>query len=125
MLVEITSLYNMEVFTHKGLYLGRIYDVMVDINKSAVYELILSETNPNIVDESRSIGIPYRWVGSIKEIVVLKYFPGKIHVKGKPARYRRKRRKLRVVKRKKPEHGISRIPWDPGRQRRTGEQIQT
>ena len=125
MLVEITLLYNMEVFTHKGLYLGRIYDVMIDINKSGVYELILSETNPNIVDDSRSIGIPYRWVASVKEIVVLKYFPGKVHVKAKPSRYRRKRRKLRVVKRKGPEHGISRIPWDPGRHRRTGERIQT
>lgn len=126
MLAEITSLYEMEVYTHKGLYLGRIFDIIVDTNRSAVYELILSETNPNIVDDSRSIGIPYRWVQTVSEIVVLKYFPGKIHVKVKPARYRRKRRKLRVVKRKGPKHGVSRLPWDARNPpQRSDQQFQT
>ena len=111
MLIEVTSLYNQEVYTPKGIYLGRVYEVYLDTAKSAIYELILEETNPSIVDESRSIGIPYRWVQTIKEIIVLRYFPGKIHVKPKPARYRKKRRKLRVIKRRRREHGVSREPW--------------
>jgi sporulation protein YlmC with PRC-barrel domain len=114
MLTEVTSLYNMEVYTPKGLYLGRIYEVMIDTNKNAIYDLILAETNPTMVDDSREIGVPYRWVQTVKEIVVLRYFPGKIHVKAKLARYRRKRRKLRVIKRSGPEHGVSRLPWDSG-----------
>jgi sporulation protein YlmC with PRC-barrel domain len=117
MQIEITSLYNLEVYTQKGLYLGRISEILVDMNKYAVYELILSETNPNIVEESRSIGIPYRWIKSISEIVVLKYFPGKIHIKGKLQRYRQKRRKLRVLK-KRGAHGISRMPWSAPRSSR-------
>jgi sporulation protein YlmC with PRC-barrel domain len=117
MQIEITSLYDLEVYTQKGLYLGRVSEILVDIKKSAVYELILSETNPNIVEDSRSIGIPYRWIKSISEIVVLKYFPGKIHIKAKLQRYRKKRRKLRVIKRRWGEHGTSRIPWE-GRHKR-------
>ncbi len=112
MLVEITSLYNLEVYTQKGLYLGRVYEVMVDVNRNSIYELILGETNPTIVDDSRTIGIPFRWVQTISEIVVLRYFPGKVHVKIKPSRFRKKRRKLRVIKRGKGSHGISRLPWD-------------
>ena len=115
MLVEVTSLYELEVYTPKGLYLGRVYEVIIDVNKNAIYELILGETNPAIVDDSRSIGIPYRWIQKVSEIVVLRYFPGKIHVKPKPARLRHKRRKLRVVKRTKTEHGVSRLPWNSGR----------
>ncbi|WP_455392938.1 PRC-barrel domain-containing protein [[Eubacterium] cellulosolvens] len=123
MLDEITSLYEKEVYTHKGLYLGRVYEIMVDVKNYSVYELILSDTNPSIVENSRSIGVPYRWVSTVSEIVVLKYFPGKIHVKPKPSRFRRKRRKLRVIKRKRTDHGISRMPWDSrAGPRRTGEQ---
>ena len=84
---------------------------LVDIKKSAIYELILEETNPSIIDDSRSIGIPYRWVQTVKEIIVLRYFPGKIHVKQKPARYRKKRRKLRVIKQHWGDHGTSRKAW--------------
>lgn len=111
MLIEATSLYNQEVYTPKGIYLGRVYEVLVDIKKSAIYELILEETNPSIIDDSRSIGIPYRWVQTVKEIIVLRYFPGKIHVKQKPARYRKKRRKLRVIKQHWGDHGTSRKAW--------------
>ena len=112
MLIEITSLYNLEVYTQKGLYLGRVDEVLVDVNKNMIYELILGETNPTIVDESRTIGIPFRWVQTISEIVVLKYFPGKIHLKAKPARFRRKRRKLRVIKHRWGSHGASRLAWE-------------
>ena len=124
MLVEITSLYNLEVYTQKGLYLGRVYEVMVDVNRNSIYELILGETNPTIVDDSRTIGIPFRWVQTISEIVVLRYFPGKVHVKIKPSRFRKKRRKLRVIKRSRGSHGISRLPWDargPSKGRREEE----
>ena len=111
MLVEVTSLYNLEVYTQKGIYLGRIYEVLVDIQKNIIYEIILGETNPTIIDESSSVGVPFRWVQSVSEIVVLKYFPGKIHIKPKAKRFRQKRRKLRVIKRHWGKHGTSRLPW--------------
>lgn len=112
MQIEVTSLYNLEVYTQKGLYLGRIYEIMVDVKKCAIYELILEETNPNVVEDSRSIGVPFRWVKSISEIVVLKYFPGKIHIRPKLQRYRQKRRKLRVIKHRWGDHGTSRLAWE-------------
>lgn len=118
MLIEITPLYDMEVYTQKGLYLGRIGEVLLDMNKKSIYEFILVETNPNIIEESRSVGVPFRWVQSISEIVVLKYFPGKIHIKQKLRRHRKKRRKLRVIKHRWGSHGTSRIPWESGHRKR-------
>jgi sporulation protein YlmC with PRC-barrel domain len=117
MQIEVTSLYDLEVYTHKGIYLGRISEVLMDVKKNSVYELILSETNPNIIDESRTIGVPYRWVQSVSEVVVLKYFPGKIHIKPSLGRYRRKRRKLRVIKHRWGTHGTARLPWNTKRER--------
>ena len=121
MQAEITQLYDLEVYTHKGIYLGRINEVLLDLNKSLIYELILIETNPNIIDESRSIGVPFRWVQSVSEVVVLKYFPGKIHIKPRLARYRKKRRKKRVLKHSWGSHGISRLPWNSRQERRYAE----
>jgi sporulation protein YlmC with PRC-barrel domain len=118
MLVEVTSLYDLEVYTPKGLLLGRVYEILVDTRKSEIYELILGDTNPNIVDNSRSIGVPFRWVSKVSEIVVLRYFPGKIHVKTKLSRYRKIRRKLRVLRKKRaPTHGVTRQPWEPPKHR--------
>ena len=118
MLVEVTSMYNLEVYTPKGTYLGRIFEVLLDTRKNEIYELILAETNPTIVDDSRSIGVPFRWVSKISEIVVLRYFPGKIHLKAKIGRHRKIRRKLRVIRRNKMEHGVSRMPWQQPRERK-------
>jgi len=119
MLTEITSLYNLEVYTQKGVYLGRIYEILLDTEKNAIYEVILGETNPTIVDESRDLGIPFRWVQSVSEVVVLKYFPGKIHIKPKLKRHRKKRRKLRVIKHRWGSHGTSRLPWESRGRRKT------
>jgi len=111
MQVEVTDLYNKEVFTHKGIYLGRVMEILIDINKNLIYEMILSETNPNLIDESRNIGIPFRWIQSISEVIVLKYFPGKVHIKPRMFRSRRKRRKMRVIKQRWGFHGTQRTPW--------------
>lgn len=111
----------MEVYTQKGIYLGRTSEILMDMNKSKIYELILSETNPTMVDDSRSIGVPYRWVQTVSEIIVLRYFPGKIHVKYKPKRYRKKLRKLRVIKHRWGKHGTSRLPWESSRASKRSE----
>jgi sporulation protein YlmC with PRC-barrel domain len=111
MLVETTELLGLEVFTHKGIYLGRVYDVQLDVANNKIYDLILSETNPTLIEESRDLGVPYRWVQSVKEVVVLRYFPGRVKLKPPELRRRRGRRKLRVIKQYFGEHGTSRLPW--------------
>ncbi len=111
MLVESTDLISLEVFTHKGIYLGRVYDIQLDIANNRIYDLMLGETNPTLVEESRTLGVPYRWVQSVSEVIVLRYFPGKIKIKPKERVMRRGRRKLRVVKQYFGDDGTSRLPW--------------
>lgn len=111
MLIEITDLIGKDVFTHKGTLLGKVDNVLVDLTNSKVHELVLAETNPNIIEESRNIGIPFRWVQSIADIIVLRYFPGKVKLKKREFMMGRVKRKLRVVKSKWGEGGISRTEW--------------
>jgi len=111
-MLEISSLFDVPVYTHKGIYLGKVYDVKLDIANTKIYELIVSETNSELVEGSRNVGIPYRWVKSISDVIVLRYFPGKIRIKPRTDKAW-KRRKLRVLKRESRwgEHGISRPQW--------------
>ena len=112
MIVEVSDLLNLEVFTHKGKYLGRVYDLQLDVTNSKLYEIIVSETNPELIEHSRNVGIPLRWVKSITDVVILRYFPGRIRIKPKVESAWR-RRKLRVLKSETRwgEHGVSRPSW--------------
>jgi len=39
------------------------------------------ETNPLLVEGSRAVSVPYRWVQSVGDIVVLRYFPKRVSLK--------------------------------------------
>lgn len=115
MLTEITNLQDLEVITDKGLSLGRVEDIIVDLESGEVYELLISETNEELVEDGASVGVPFRWVQSISRVILLKHFPGRIKRKEQfevPAvAADGKRRKLRVVKKDYGDGGVSRLGW--------------
>ena len=113
---EITQLNGLPVYTPKGIYLGTVYDTILDTEAHNVYELYLGQTNEELVEESRDLAVPYRWVQSITDIIVLRYFPGKIKLKEKPVYAEQpsrpaRKRKLRVKREDYGDHGVSRKPW--------------
>lgn len=112
MMLEISNLFDVPVYTNKGKYLGKVYDIQLDVTNSRVHEIIVSETNIELVEGSRNVGIPYRWVKSITDVIILKYFPGRIRIKPRTDKAWR-RRKLRVLKSESRwgDHGISRPSW--------------
>jgi sporulation protein YlmC with PRC-barrel domain len=75
MLEEVTSLLGLQIYTNYGVFIGVINNIILDINKHKVQSLYIEETNPTLVEESRSITIPYRWVQFVGDIVLLRYFP--------------------------------------------------
>lgn len=111
-MLEVSNLFDIPVYTQKGKYLGKVYDVQLDITNNKIYELILSETNHELVEDARSVGVPYRWVRSVTDVIILKYFPGRIRIKPRSQKAWR-RRKLRVLKRESRwgDHGVRRPAW--------------
>lgn len=115
MLTEITNIQNMEVITDKGLSLGRVEDAIIDLDNGEVYELFISETNPELVDDNANVGVPFRWIQSISTVILLKHFPGRIRrrqeieIPALPVDGRK--RKLRVMKKDSGEGGLSRTGW--------------
>jgi sporulation protein YlmC with PRC-barrel domain len=84
MLEEISELVGLQVYTHEGIFLGNINNLVVDIDDSQVEGLFIGDTNPLLVEGSRAVSVPYRWIQSVGDIVILRYFPKRVSLKKKP-----------------------------------------
>ena len=78
---EITSFLKLPVYTRNGLYVGNVKNVIIDLEKKRVSSLLLTNTNPSIVENSMDVAVPYRWVNAVGDIVILSYFPDKVKLK--------------------------------------------
>lgn len=84
MLEEISECIGLQVYTSKGIYLGNVNNIIIDINTAKVDGLFISETNPLLVEDSKNVSVPFRWIQSIGDIVILRFFPGRIAIKTEP-----------------------------------------
>ncbi len=80
MLEEITSMLGLHIYTNYGVFVGVINNVILDLKKHRAQSLYVEQTNPTLVEDSRSITIPYRWVQNVGDIVLLKHFPEHIEL---------------------------------------------
>lgn len=81
MLEEINRFSNMSVYTNQGMHLGTVGNVVVDVTNNKVDGLYITGTNPALVENGVSVNVPYRWIQAVGEIIILKYFPGKVALK--------------------------------------------
>ncbi|ATZ61689.2 MAG: PRC-barrel domain-containing protein [Methanosarcinales archaeon Met12] len=73
MKAEITSLLGLKVYTDRGKYVGKVGDTVLDANEKKITGLAISDLNPDTFDiQSRGVIIPYRWVMSVGDVVVIK-----------------------------------------------------
>ncbi len=107
MLVEYTEIISLDVYTPKGKYLGVVSNLIIDMVNENIDQLLLTNTNPMLIDAGLDVSVPFRWVNSIGEVVILKYFPGRIRLKDDKPKKRIKR-----TKKKWSEDGISRQAWE-------------
>jgi sporulation protein YlmC with PRC-barrel domain len=110
MLIEATNLIDKTVITDKGMELGVVSNVIIDIEKFTIHELLVDNTNEEIVENAIPVGVPFRWVQSISNHIVLRHFPGKVRVKP-TEREPSGIRKMRVVKKKWGDDGVNRTEW--------------
>src|SRR3990170_8285691 len=81
LLEEISELVGLQVYTQNGVFLGNVNNVVVDVENGQVDGLFVQETNPLLVEGSRAVSVPYRWIQSVGDIVVLRYFPKRVSLK--------------------------------------------
>lgn len=73
--IELSSLYGQDLYTDRGIYVGKIEDVTVDVKEKRISGLAVKNVNPNAfsVGKRKGVIIPYRWVTAIGDIVLIKH----------------------------------------------------
>lgn len=88
MLEEASELIGMQVYTPNGVFLGNVNNLVIDVESRKVDGLFISESNPLLVEDSKAVNVPFRWIQAIGDVILLKYFPKRVTAKrpaAKPA----------------------------------------
>ncbi len=91
-MTELLEIIGLEVYTSDALYLGSVDNIVVDVDTRKIYGIFIRSTNPLLVEDSRSVLIPYRWINAVGDMLLLRYFPKFVSLEGKE-----KVRKLRKL----------------------------
>lgn len=75
---EVTSFYNLPVYTPQGRYLGVVEEVVLDLPNRRVGSILLARTSPKIVEGGHKVAVPYRWIAAIGDIIILNHFPERV-----------------------------------------------
>ncbi|MEA3191063.1 MAG: hypothetical protein QOD77_1645 [Thermoplasmata archaeon] len=79
---EVTSFINLPVYTHGGRYVGVVQNVILDLPNRRVGSLLLTRTSTKLIEGGHNVAVPYRWVASVGDIVILSHFPDKVVASG-------------------------------------------
>lgn len=78
-MTEISSLMDdVAVYTRTGTFVGHVKNAILDLEARQVEALLLTRTNPDIVEGGIDVAVPYRWVADYDDIMVLRYFPDSV-----------------------------------------------
>ena len=80
---EVTSFLKLPVYTRDGRYVGNIRNIFFDMDEKKINSLLVTNTNPTMVEGTVDVAFPYRWVNSVVDIVILSYFPDRVTTKKK------------------------------------------
>ncbi len=75
MQMDVTDMIGLEIYTSNAFLVGSVKDVILDTEEYAVSGLYVQHPNPRLVEGSTNIAVPYRWVKSVGDIIVLRFFP--------------------------------------------------
>jgi sporulation protein YlmC with PRC-barrel domain len=84
MLVESTELVGRQVYTPDGRLLGEVGNLVIDVEGSKIDGIYVEEPSGLLVEESRPINVPYRWVSAVNDVVLLRFFPRRVSMKKTP-----------------------------------------
>jgi sporulation protein YlmC with PRC-barrel domain len=78
MLEEATELIGLQVYTPNGIFLGSVNNLVIDLENKKVDGMFINETNPLLVEGSKAVNVPYRWIQAVGDVIILKYFPKRV-----------------------------------------------
>ncbi|VVB89723.1 PRC-barrel domain protein [uncultured archaeon] len=74
MQAEVSTLFGLNVYTDKGVYIGKVNDVVLEVNEKKVSGLAVTKLNPQMFDTTgKGVVIPYRWVTAVADVILIRH----------------------------------------------------
>ena len=74
---DVNEMFNKDVFTNKGSYVGKVKDVEFDLTKFKVRSLVIEVAKGTFLDKlisgKRGIIVPYPAIQAVGDIVIIKH----------------------------------------------------
>ncbi len=78
MQTQITELFGLLIYTDKGMFVGEVEDVIIDVDNKKIEAIVVGKVNDQLVDlkNFKGLKIPYRIISAIDDIVLIRHLPG-------------------------------------------------
>ncbi len=80
MLEEATTLIGLQIYTDRGVFVGIVNNIVANLSNYKLDGLYVEATNPALVEASRPVTVPFRWVQYVGDIIILKHFPDHVEL---------------------------------------------
>jgi sporulation protein YlmC with PRC-barrel domain len=84
-LEEAGNLIGLLVYRPDGIFVGEVTNLVIDLKNNKVDGLFIETSNEAIADHGVSLNVPFRWVQSVGDVIILKAFPDHVHFSPKEA----------------------------------------
>ena len=72
---NLSQLSGLQVYLPNGRLLGVVHDAVVEHASLSCTHLFVKDTPDDLVEGSIHVAVPLRWVRSISDVVILRWFP--------------------------------------------------
>ena len=72
---NLSQLSGLQVYLPNGRLLGTVHDAVVEHASLSCTHLFVTDTPDDLVEGAIHVAIPWRWVRSIGDVVILRWFP--------------------------------------------------
>jgi sporulation protein YlmC with PRC-barrel domain len=75
---QITELFGLQIYTDKGMFIGEVEDVVLDVDSKKMEALVVGKVNDQLFElkNYKGLKIPYRIISAIDDIVLIRHLPG-------------------------------------------------
>ena len=72
---NLSQLSGLQVYLPNGRLLGVVHDAVVEHANLSCTHLFVKDTPDDLVEGSINVAVPWRWIRSIGDVVILRWFP--------------------------------------------------
>ena len=75
---QITELFGLQIYTDKGMFVGEVDDVIIDVDGKKIEAVVAGKVNDQLFElkNYKGLKIPYRIISAIDDIVLIRHLPG-------------------------------------------------